>query len=81
MRSNEAYAFAALTVLFVLMAASFVALPWPSELVEVPFAGSDSVVESLFFGYPFTVVLIALILAVAMIGGTFLAKREGGVRP
>jgi NADH:ubiquinone oxidoreductase subunit 6 (subunit J) len=81
MRSSEAYAIASLAILFAVMVASFVGLPWPSEQNELPVTGDGSVSQALFASYPFTIVLIALVLSVAMIGGAYLSKREGGRSP
>lgn len=83
---------AAVFVLFVLMAWSFLAPTWglPASrcgpgLCNVPITNSTnpggSVTGSLFGGYAVLVVVIALVLASCMIGGVYLAKMEGGPRP
>jgi len=82
----------AVSLLFVLMAVSFLNIPWglPAAkcgggLCEVNVTDdtpeSSSIAESLFGGYPLLVILIALVLAACMIGGVYLAKSEGGGHP
>jgi len=82
----------AVSLLFVLLAVSFLNIPWglPAAkcgggLCEVNVTDDtpepSSIAESLFGGYPLLVVLIALVLAACMIGGVYLAKSEGGGPP
>ncbi|HEY4704200.1 MAG TPA: hypothetical protein VII27_00490 [Thermoplasmata archaeon] len=69
---------------FVLLSLFFVGVPWSSEIHEVPVwngTGSQGVANSMFSTYTVTVILIALLLASAMIGGVYLAKMEGEERP
>jgi len=63
----------------VLLSLFFVNVPWSSELHEVPiFSPSGTgVANSLFSTYAITLILIALLLSSAMIGGVYLAKMEG----
>lgn len=78
----------AVTLLFVLMAASFLNVPWglPAErcggdLCDVPATPTGtggSIAGDLFGDYAVLVLLIALVLAACMIGGVYLAKSEGG---
>ncbi len=80
----------AVSLLFVLMVASFVNVPWNlpstncsggSALCDIPVkpeGGPDSITGLLFGDYVFLVVLSALVLAACMIGGVYLAKTEGG---
>ncbi|MBI4415815.1 MAG: NADH-quinone oxidoreductase subunit J [Euryarchaeota archaeon] len=81
----------AVSLLFAVMTASFVNIPWPSpppdcggalceiQVVEGP--TEQSISKTLFGPYAILVILIALVLAVCMIGGVYLAKAEGGGRP
>jgi NADH:ubiquinone oxidoreductase subunit 6 (subunit J) len=78
-------AIAGVGALFVVMGASFVGIPWPTQSHFVPVTGNgtanstaNSLSGSLFDRYPIAVILIALILAASMIGGVYLAKMEGG---
>ncbi len=69
---------------FVLLCLFFVGVPWSSEVHEVPVwngTGDRGVANSMFSTYTGTIILIALILASAMIGGVYLAKMEGEERP
>lgn len=83
----------ACALLFTIMAASFVDIPWtrnipPPEcgdtlceisVVEGPVR--QSIAKTLFGPYAVLVLLIALVLAACMIGGVYLAKAEGGLPP
>ncbi len=79
MRLRDVLVVGALAGFLVLLAASFVAVPWQSELHDVQLYNqtSDAGVANRLFG-PFTVTvfLIALLLSAAMIGGVYLAKTE-----
>lgn len=80
MRVDRASTLLALLVLFTVLAVSFVNIPWSSGLHEVPVTsepGGSGVADSLFNQYGVTVILIALVLSAAMIGGVYLAKMEG----
>ncbi len=59
--------------LTILMVASFVGLPWNPAAETV---SNERVAESLFQDFAFSTIVIALLLAVAMVGGIFLARRE-----
>lgn len=78
----------AVALLFALMVASFVNIPWdlPAQkcgdsLCEIPVtpgSAEPSIGETLFGPYAILVLLSALVLAACMIGGVYLAKSEGG---
>ncbi len=79
MNSRNLLVAASLAVFVVVLSLFFVAAPWVSELHEVPVYGNNStngVANNLFLSYPITVILIALLLSSAMIGGVYLAKME-----
>ena len=83
LRRNDLIALLTVSLLFVIVAESVFIVSWPNELHDIPtYNGTDSsgagVANSLFGGYLFTVILIGLLLATAMIGGIYLAKKEGG---
>lgn len=63
-----------LALLTVLMVASFLGLPWNTEAQTV---SNEDVADSLFQDFGFGMLVMALLLAVAMVGGVFLARREG----
>ena len=83
------------SLLFFLMAVSFLNIPWnlPSQecrdatgsLCEIPVthgsAESPSIADALFGPYVLLVILSGLVLAACMIGGVYLAKVEGGRLP
>ncbi|MCJ2520655.1 MAG: hypothetical protein LN412_06910 [Candidatus Thermoplasmatota archaeon] len=64
-----------LALLTVLMITSFVGLPWNPGAQTI---SNERVAESLFTDFAFSTIVIALLLAVAMVGGVFLARREAG---
>ena len=79
MRFRDVLVVSALAAFLVLLAASFVAVPWRSDLNTVPLYNSTSdfgVANRLFGPFTVTVLLIALLLSAAMIGGVYLAKTE-----
>jgi|GEM_PF-6399951 len=83
MRQRAVLSIAAVAALFALMAVSFVGLPWPTDLHEIPIyegnatgGASGGIADTLFRSFPLTVVLIALLLGASMIGGIYLAKME-----
>jgi NADH:ubiquinone oxidoreductase subunit 6 (subunit J) len=84
----------AVLLLFAVMSASFLNVPWPTppaecdgELCEIetdresPVTETQHLTKSLFGSYVILVVLSALVLAACMIGGVYLAKMEGGGPP
>ena len=79
MKMREILALLAVVPLFLVMGMSFVGVPWPTELHEVPVydgTGGHGIANSLFETFAVTLVLIALVLAAAMIGGIYLAKGD-----
>lgn len=73
---------AAVIALFLLMASSFLGdIPWPESPTEIPVYDSNTtsrngIANELFESYGITVVLIAILLGAAMIGGVYLAKMD-----
>jgi len=62
---------------FVLISLFFVGVPWSSDTHDVPLFGpGGSLANDLFTTYAVTLILIALLLSSAMIGGVYLAKME-----
>jgi NADH:ubiquinone oxidoreductase subunit 6 (subunit J) len=79
MQQREVLVLVATGALFAIMAISFVGIPWPTEPSAIPLYNRTSdhgVANSLFLSFPITVVLIALLLGSAMIGGIYLAKMD-----
>ena len=79
MKLRDVLVVGALAAFLVLLAASFVDVPWTSGLNNVPLYNSTSdngVANRLFGPLTVTVILIALLLAAAMIGGVYLAKTD-----
>lgn len=64
---------AGLVLLTLLMIASFTGLPWneTAETIE-----NKAVAQYLFEHFAFSLIVIALLLAVAMVGGVYLARRD-----
>ena len=80
---RQALAVAAVAALFLVMAVSLVGIPWPTEqhqidVVNTTSPGGNAIANSLFNSYTIALILIAIILAAAMVGGVYLAKMEGG---
>ena len=80
---RQALAVAAVAALFLVMAVSFVGVPWPTTQHEIPIVNNTSpsgnaLANSLFDSYSTALILIAIILGAAMVGGVYLAKMEGG---
>ncbi|OGS46386.1 MAG: hypothetical protein A3K66_04140 [Euryarchaeota archaeon RBG_16_67_27] len=72
-------ALAAVTPLFLVMALSFVNVPWPSDPTEIPAydpVSDQGIANALFDSFPIAVILIALLLGSAMIGGIYLSKMD-----
>ncbi|HEY7588549.1 MAG TPA: NADH-quinone oxidoreductase subunit J [Thermoplasmata archaeon] len=79
--ARQALAVVAAGALFLVMAASFVGIPWPTTQHEIPVYQNDpsnntGIANSLFSAYAVTLVLIGIVLGAAMIGGVYLAKME-----
>ena len=82
LKRSDIVALITVSLLFVVVAESVFLVSWPSDLHDIPaYNGTDAtgsgVANSLFNNYVFTVILIGLLLATAMIGGIYLAKKEG----
>lgn len=80
---RQALAVAAVAALFLVMAVSFIGVPWPTQQHEIPVVNTTSpngnaIANSLFNSYAVALILIGIILAAAMVGGVYLAKMEGG---
>ena len=80
---RQALAVAAVATLFLVLAVSFVGVPWPTTQHEIPVVNTTSpsgnaIANSLFESYSIALILIGIILAAAMVGGVYLAKMEGG---
>ncbi len=80
---RQALAVAAVGALFLVMAASLVGVPWPTQQHEIQVVNTTSpngnaIANSLFNSYTIALILIGIILAAAMVGGVYLAKMEGG---
>lgn len=72
-------ALAAIVPFFLVMALSFVNVPWPTERTEIPAydpVTDRGIANSLFDSFPIAVILIALLLGSAMIGGIYLSKMD-----
>ncbi|MGQ0798042.1 MAG: hypothetical protein ACT4OI_09325 [Methanobacteriota archaeon] len=79
MRERQILVVLATGALFAIMAISFIGIPWPTELHEIPVYNRTTdhgVANNLFLSFPVTVVLIGLLLGSAMIGGIYLAKMD-----
>ncbi|MFQ5919368.1 MAG: hypothetical protein ACE5I4_04910 [Thermoplasmata archaeon] len=74
MRGERLLVFTGLTLLTLLMIGSFVGIPWNTAAVLIP---NTAVAEEVFGRLVFSIIVMALVLAVSMIGGIFLARREG----
>ena len=80
---RQALSVAAVAALFLVMAVSFIGVPWPTQQHEIPVVnttapGGNAIANSLFSAYTMSLILIAIILGAAMVGGVYLAKMEGG---
>lgn len=80
---RQALAVAAVAALFLVMAVSFVGVPWPTTQHEIPVVntsapGGNAIANRLFDSYSIALILIGVILGAAMVGGVYLAKMEGG---
>ncbi len=83
---RQGLAVVAVGALFLVMAVSFVGIPWPTQQHEIPVyngtptngTAPNGIANVLFNSYPVGLILIGIILAAAMIGGVYVAKMEGG---
>ncbi len=79
---RQALAVAAVAALFLVMAVSFIGVPWPTEQHVIPVYNNtttgNGIANNLFTSYSIGLILIGVILGAAMVGGVYLAKMEGG---
>ncbi len=73
MRGERLLVFIGLALLTLLMIGSFVGIPWNTTAVAIT---NIAVAQEVFGRLIFNIIVMALILAVSMIGGIFLARRE-----
>lgn len=72
----------AVTALLIVMGLSFLGpVGWPSSPTEIPVydpdaAGGTGIANELFDRLAITVILVAILLGAAMIGGVYLAKMD-----
>jgi len=79
MQRREILALIAVIPFFLVMALSFVNVPWPTELHEIPVydpVQDRGIANALFGPFLITVLLIGILLGSAMIGGIYLAKMD-----
>ncbi len=74
MRGERLLILIGLTLLTLLMIGSFVGIPWNTFSVVIT---NTAVAREVFGRFVFSIIVMALVLAVSMIGGIFLARREG----
>jgi NADH:ubiquinone oxidoreductase subunit 6 (subunit J) len=81
-KAREFLSLAAATALFVVMALSFVGgVGWPHSPTSIPVynpnaTSSNGIANSMFNSFAITIILIAILLGAAMIGGVYLAKMD-----
>jgi len=77
---REFSAILAVAALFAVMALSFLGtVSWPQSPTAVPVYNSTSgqgIANEMFDAFAITIVLIAILLGAAMIGGVYLAKMD-----
>jgi NADH:ubiquinone oxidoreductase subunit 6 (subunit J) len=80
LRLRELSAVGAAIALFVVMALAFLGpISWPQSPTAIPVYNTTSrngIANELFEGFGVAVILIAILLAAAMIGGVYLAKMD-----
>ena len=82
MRLREFSVVLAVAALFGVMAVSFLGpVSWPQSPTSVPVydpnaTSSNGIANQLFDAFAITIILIAILLAAAMIGGVYLAKMD-----
>ena len=82
MKVREISVAAAVIALFAVMAFSFVGnIGWPDSPTSIPVydpnaTSRNGIANELFGGFAITVILIAILLGAAMIGGVYLAKMD-----
>ncbi|MCJ2532219.1 MAG: hypothetical protein LN413_07990 [Candidatus Thermoplasmatota archaeon] len=73
MRGERLLIVIGLTLLTLLMIGSFVGIPWNTSSVVI---ANTAVAREVFSRFVFSIIVMALVLAVSMVGGIFLARRE-----
>lgn len=73
MRGERLFILTGLTLFMLLMIGSFVGIPWNTSSVAIT---NTAVAREVFGRLVFSIIVMALVLAVSMIGGIFLARRE-----
>ncbi|MEE9163921.1 MAG: hypothetical protein V3U17_03905 [Thermoplasmata archaeon] len=73
MRGERLLVLIGLALLTLLMIGSFVGIPWNTTTVVVT---NIAVAQEVFGRLILNIIVMALVLAVSMIGGIFLARRE-----
>jgi NADH:ubiquinone oxidoreductase subunit 6 (subunit J) len=82
LRLRELSVAGAVVALFVVMAFSFLGpVAWPDSPTAIPVydpnaTSRNGIANELFEGFGITVILIAILLGAAMIGGVYLAKMD-----
>ena len=82
MNAREFLVVLAATALFLVMAASFLGnVNWPSSPTSIPVydpnaTSHNGIANQMFDTFAITIILIAILLAAAMIGGVYLAKMD-----
>ena len=82
MNAREFLVVLAAAALFLVMAASFLGnVNWPSSPTSIPVydpnaTSNNGIANQMFEGFAITIILIAILLAAAMIGGVYLAKMD-----
>ncbi len=73
MRGERLLVLIGLALLTLLMIGSFVGIPWNTTAVAIT---NIAVAQEVFGRLILNIIVMALVLAVSMIGGIFLARRE-----
>ena len=80
MNTREFLVVLAATALFLVMAVSFLGnVNWPSSPTSIPVYNTTSnngIANQMFDTFAITIILIAILLGAAMIGGVYLAKMD-----
>lgn len=81
MNAREFLIIVAVAALFLVMALSFVGVVWPHSPTSIPVVNPNAtsqngIANQMFQGFSITIILIAILLGSAMIGGVYLAKMD-----
>lgn len=82
MNAREFLVVLAVTALFLVMALSFIGnVPWPDKPTAIPVydpnaTSPNGIANEMFTTFAITIILIAILLGAAMIGGVYLAKMD-----